>query len=150
MSEIKFKFNKPDDSPGFLLWQLTMLWQRKIKKVLDDLDLTHTQFVLLASLAWLEKEQELISQADIAAQSRTDRMMVSKIMQTLQAKGLINRHHHKTDTRLKSVTLTPVGRSVMQKALSLVERTDIDFFSVLGNRSGSFIYGMNTLIKQNQ
>ena len=150
MPEVKFKFNKPGESPGFLLWQLTMLWQRKIKEVLDQLDLTHTQFVLLATLAWLSGEKKTVSQADIAGHSRTDRMMVSKILQTLQDKGLIRRGQHESDTRAKAVTLTTRGRSVLQKALTLVENTDIKFFSVLGSQSGTFNAGMNKLIEKNK
>ena len=58
--EIDFHFKSPNDSPGFLLGQVTMLWQRKLKKVLDPLDLTHTQFVLLAALGWLSKNNNSV------------------------------------------------------------------------------------------
>jgi len=54
--EVEFSFKSPNDSPGYLLAHLTMLWQRKQKKALDPLDLTHTQFVLLASLSWLSSD----------------------------------------------------------------------------------------------
>jgi hypothetical protein len=39
----------PDKSPGFLLWQVTLRWQRKVTIALAPLDLTHVQFVLLAT-----------------------------------------------------------------------------------------------------
>ena len=52
---VNFQFQRPEDSPGYVLWQLTMAWQRLIKQQLDPLDLTHTQFVLLAALAWLSR-----------------------------------------------------------------------------------------------
>jgi len=55
--EIEFQFKSPNDSPGYLLGQVTMLWQRKQKRVLDPLDLTQTQFVLLAALGWLSKKE---------------------------------------------------------------------------------------------
>lgn len=41
----------PATSPGFLLWHVTLRWQRAITAALRPLDLTHVQFVLLAS-AW--------------------------------------------------------------------------------------------------
>ena len=56
--EIKFQFKSPNDSPGYLLGQVTLLWQRKQKRVLDPLQLTHTQFVLLAALGWLSKKND--------------------------------------------------------------------------------------------
>ena len=86
--KIKFQFKKPEDSPGYLLAQVTMLWQRKQKRVLDPLNLTHTQFVLLASLAWLSRENNAVTQTDIANQSNADRMMVSKVLRTLEEKKL--------------------------------------------------------------
>jgi DNA-binding MarR family transcriptional regulator len=49
MSDI-FKFETPSESNGFLLWKATNLWQREINKILKKFDLTHTQFVVLASL----------------------------------------------------------------------------------------------------
>ncbi|MDO7743938.1 MAG: MarR family transcriptional regulator, partial [Pedobacter sp.] len=82
--DIDFHFKSPDDSPGYLLGQLTTLWQRKLKRVLDPLDLTQTQFVLLAALAWLSKENDAVTQIDIANQGNADRMMVSKVLRTLE------------------------------------------------------------------
>ncbi|MFO1259445.1 MAG: hypothetical protein U1E78_13685 [Gammaproteobacteria bacterium] len=37
MSNLPFGFDTPQDSPGFLLWQTTMVWQRQIKKSLETL-----------------------------------------------------------------------------------------------------------------
>ena len=102
---IEFQFKKPEDSPGFLLAQVTMLWQRKLKRVLDPLNLTHTQFVLLSSLAWLSKENNPVTQVDIANLSNADRMMVSKVLRTLEEKKFITRNEHPVDhvfLRLKS------------------------------------------------
>ena len=146
---IEFKFTKPEESPGFLLWQVTMLWQRTIKRVLDPFEITHTQFVLLASLAWLSREKSIVNQADIAAQSRTDRMMVSKVLKTLQQKGLITRREVESDTRAKAITFTFRGSEIFQKALTVVEETDIKFFSVLGQRRTDFGEGMVSLLQQN-
>jgi aromatic ring-opening dioxygenase catalytic subunit (LigB family) len=50
-------YKESEDSPGFLLWQLTALWQRKLNTLLKDLDLTHAQFVVLMSAHWLVLRQ---------------------------------------------------------------------------------------------
>ena len=47
-SKAVFGFESPDDSPGFLLWQVTNLWQRRIRAALEPLGLTHVQFVFVA------------------------------------------------------------------------------------------------------
>ena len=147
--KIEFHFKKPEDSPGYLLGQLTSLWQRKQKRVLDPLDLTHTQFALLCALAWLSRDSDQVTQVDIANQGNADRMMVSKVLRTLEEKKFITRQEHPTDTRAKTIKLTPVGEKVLQKAISAVEAVDLDFFSKLGTGITSFNAKMVTLIDQN-
>lgn len=148
--KIEFHFKSPEDSPGYLLGQLTMLWQRKLKKVLDPLDLTQTQFVLLAALGWLSGTNDEVSQVDIARQSNSDRMMVSKVLRTLEEKDFITREGHETDTRAKIVRLTKRGEVVLQKALKEVEKGDLEFFSVLETKLPSFNSKMVKLIAENK
>lgn len=148
--KIEFKFKSPEESPGYLLGQLTTLWQRKQKKVLDPLNLTHTQFVLLAALGWLSIEKDNVTQVDIANQGNADRMMVSKVLRTLEEKKFISRQEHQTDTRAKVIKLTNEGAKVLQKALTAVENVDIDFFSVLGNDLTLFNQNMINLSEQNK
>lgn len=151
MSEkIEFHFKSPEESPGYLLGQLTMLWQRRQKKVLDPLDLTHTQFVLLAALAWLSRESDAVTQVDIARQSNADRMMVSKVLRTLEEKKFITRQEHEKDTRAKTIRLTTSGEIVLQKALKEVESTDLKFFSILETKLSSFNAVMSKLIEENK
>jgi len=149
-NSITFHFNKAEDSSGYLLWQVTTLWQRKIKRELDTIDLTHTQFVLLASLAWLSKNQEIVTQIEIANHSKTDRMMVSKVLRTLQEKGFITRKEHEIDTRAKAITLTETGGKILQRALTMVEQVDINFFSILKDEVKPFNRNMLELITENQ
>ncbi len=148
--KIEFKFKSPNESPGYLLANLTLLWQRKQKKTLDPLNLTHTQFVLLASLGWLSRENDLVTQVDIANQGNADRMMVSKVLRTLETKKFIQRQEHPTDTRAKIIKLTEEGAKILQKALIEVENADIEFFSVIGNRIDQFNKNMAELTINNQ
>jgi len=148
--EINFHFKSPKDSPGYLLGQLTMLWQRKLKKVLDPLDLTQTQFVLLAALGWLSKKSNSVTQVDIANQSNADRMMVSKVLRTLEEKGFITRQEHETDTRAKTIRLTEIGETVLQNGLVEVENADLDFFASLDENLSSFNSNMAKLIDKNK
>lgn len=148
--EIEFQYKSPNDSPGYLLGQLTMFWQRRQKKVLDPLDLTHTQFVLLASLGWLSKRSNTVTQVDIANQSNADRMMVSKVLRTLEDKKFITRQEHPTDTRAKIIQLTNTGETVLQKSLTEIENADFDFFSPIDENLVSFNSNMVKLIERNK
>lgn len=148
--EIDFHFKSPSDSPGYLLGQLTMFWQRKQKKVLDPLNLTQTQFVLLAALGWLSKKSNTVTQVDIANQSNADRMMVSKVLRTLEDKGFITRKAHETDTRSKIIRLTNKGEGVLQKAIIAVENADLDFFASLDTKFSLFNSIIVQLIDRNR
>jgi DNA-binding MarR family transcriptional regulator len=148
--KIEFHFKSPLDSPGYLLGQLTMLWQRKQKRVLDPLDLTPTQFVLLSALAWLSRESDNVTQVDIANQGNADRMMVSKVLRTLEEKKFITRKEHQTDTRAKTISLTETGKIVLQKAIICVENADLEFFSTLENDLPKFNSSMVALIEMNR
>lgn len=149
--KIDFQFKSPEDSPGYLLGQVTLLWQRKQKKVLDPLNLTQTQFVLLAALGWLSRENDNVTQIDIANQGNADRMMVSKVLRTLEEKKYISRQEHKTDTRAKVIKLTDNGANVLQEALAAIENADIEFFSIIGEEKlSTFNKNMVNIIKGNQ
>lgn len=148
--KIEFHFKSPLDSPGYLLGQLTMLWHRKLKRVLDPLDLTHTQFALLCALAWLAKESDSVTQVDIANQGNADRMMVSKVLRTLEEKKFITRNEHKTDTRAKTISLTEIGETVLQKAIIAVETADLTFFARLEKDLPHFNNNMASLIEMNK
>jgi len=148
--KIEFHFKSPNESPGYLLGHVTMLWQRKQKKVLDPLNLTQTQFVLLAALGWLSRESNAVTQVDIANQSNADRMMVSKVLRTLEEKKFITRQEHEVDTRAKTIKLTKEGTEVLQKAIVKVENADIEFFSAIETRLPSFNASMIKLIDVNK
>lgn len=148
--DIEFHFKSPEDSPGYLLGQLTMLWQRKQKRVLDPLDLTQTQFVLLAALAWLSKKSDNVTQIDIANQGNADRMMVSKVLRTLEEKKFLTRKEHKTDTRAKTINLTSLGAATLQKALIAIETADLEFFSHPGMDILALNAAMTKLINDNK
>jgi len=141
------RFEQADDSPGFLLWQLTNLWQQRIRSVLTPLGITHVQFVLLASIAWLENTEKLLSQATLARHAHTDIMMTSQVVRTLEGKGFLTRTAHPTDSRAKVVALTEEGRAIAQQAMSVVEAMDDQFFQVLGEQSPTLVGLMKQIIR---
>ncbi len=141
-----FSFQKANDSTGFLLWQTHNLWQREIKKSLKEFDLTHTQFVVLASAYWLILQNGTITQIDIAQHAKIDVMMTSNVVRTLERKRLIIREEHATDTRAKVVVLTEKGLEVLNAAVKRVEKFDRFFFKKLEN-IGAFNEELLRLLK---
>jgi MarR family transcriptional regulator, organic hydroperoxide resistance regulator len=131
--EQAFRVETAEDSSGFLLWQVTTLWQRGIKKALDTIDLTHPQFVVLASLLWLSGKQTDVTQIDLSGHSKIDPMTTSGIVRTLEKKRLLERHEHHKDTRAKTVSLTESGIAVTKEAVRIIEAFDQSFFEKLGS-----------------
>jgi DNA-binding MarR family transcriptional regulator len=143
------RFDRAEDSPGFLLWQLTNLWQQRMRSALAPLGITHVQFVLLVSVAWLENSDKLVSQASLSRHAHTDVMMTSQVVRTLEEKGLLTRAMHPTDTRARVVSLTAEGRKVAQQAVTVVEAADEQFFRELGGQASDFARSMQLLIRAN-
>jgi len=131
MADPAFGFEKPEHSPGFLLWQTMVTWQRRIKKALDPYDISHAQFVILANVLWFEGVKQTPTQILIVRSTKLDKMTVSKSLKKLVAQGLIKRAEHQDDTRAKSVHLTTKGKTMAFKLVPIVEKIDEVFFGVM-------------------
>jgi DNA-binding MarR family transcriptional regulator len=118
----------PVASPGFLLWHLTLAWQRAVTAVLEPLDLTHVQFVLLACAWWLASQGQVPNQLQLARQAGTDVKMTSQVVRRLEAKGLLDRQVDPDDTRARRLRLTAEGDRLARRAIAAVEQADAEFF----------------------
>jgi DNA-binding MarR family transcriptional regulator len=138
MKDIAWKkishFEGPEQSPGFLLWQVSTKWRREIEAALATLSLTHPQFVLLASIGWLTRNQSIVTQVELARYCGTDINMTSQVLRTLEQKGYIERHRREGDERSKLPRLTEKGSKLVGQAIPLVEKVDNDFFGKLGTK----------------
>lgn len=141
-----FSVETPEESSGFLLWQVTNLWQREIRKALEKYELTHSQFVLLASMLWLSQQKLSVTQVLLSNHTKIDPMTTSTVLRTLQKKGLIQRQEHETDTRAKTVELTTAGQKMAKLAVKTVEHFDGQFFGPLGEKTASFNKKLHSLL----
>lgn len=126
-----FKFAEADDSPGFLLWQTTITWQRLIKKELEKFNISHAQFVILAITLWLNSKNENTTQMLIVKLSKLDKMTVSQSLKKLTDMDLIKRSEDESDTRVKKIFLTKKGNNLASKLIPIVENIDSNFFDKL-------------------
>jgi len=115
-------------SPGFLLWRATLRWQRLMVDTLKPFDLTHVQFVLLASTWWLCENGGPPRQRDLAEHAGTDPMMTSQVVRALAEAGLVTRTADPQDARAILVATTRAGRALAPRAVSAVEAADRAFF----------------------
>ena len=113
-------------------------WHSMIKKELKKMNLTHPQFVVLASLAYLLQDSDEVTQVMISKLSGIDVMTVSQILNLLEKNDFVKRKEHSRDTRAKAVILNKKGEEILQKAVPLVEQIDENFFEKLDTDEGQF------------
>lgn len=145
-----FSVEQAHDSSGFLLWQVTVLWQRQIASALRPHGLTQVQFVLLASTLWLSQSESSITQVRLAKHAKLDIMMTSQVLRTLERKGWLMRELHPTDSRAKIITLTEQGIEIARIAIPVVEQIDRDFFASQTLSQHEFNLALQQLIIQGE
>lgn len=142
------EFESADASPGLLLWRVTLAWQRHMRAALAPHDLTHVQFVLLASVWWLVDHGGPPSQQRLAAHAGTDPMMTSQVVRKLADRGLLTRTPDPEDARARLLDITAAGRDVLAGALADVEAADRAWFGGLGRGYDDFLGGLRKLDEQ--
>jgi len=133
MTAPKSRLPGPERSPGFLLWRVTLAWQRAMRAALAPHDLTHVQFVLLTTTWWLTRAGELPTQRQLAERAGTDTMMTSQVVRKLADRGLLARADDPADARAKRLRITPDGLELVARALKDVEAADAAFFEGVGD-----------------
>jgi DNA-binding MarR family transcriptional regulator len=117
-----------------------------MRSVLAPYGLTHVQFVLLASLWWLQDHGDRPpTQARLAEQAGTDPMMTSQVTRKLEARGLLERGLDPVDARTRQLRLTAAGGALVASALADVEATDEDYFGAIGDGCDAFLDALGTL-----
>ncbi|WP_374122521.1 MarR family winged helix-turn-helix transcriptional regulator [Leptotrichia hongkongensis] len=143
----KYKDNS-EKSTGLLFMRVYNKWHSMIKKELKKMNLTHPQFVVLASLAYLSQDSNEVTQVMISKLSGIDVMTVSQILNLLEKNDFVKRKEHSRDTRAKSVILNKKGEEALQKAVPLVEKIDEIFFEKLDTDEEQFKHFLVRLNEQ--
>lgn len=78
-------------------------------------------------------DRESASPSDIAAALGMTRGAISKLVDRLATKGLVERTARNEDRRYQSVALTRAGRALTPKLAFLADRNDDEVFSVLSD-----------------
>ncbi|MFI7586832.1 MarR family winged helix-turn-helix transcriptional regulator [Spongisporangium articulatum] len=132
MAGLDTRHSSAEESPGLLLWQVTNRWQAAQRAALKPFGLTHVQFVLLASLTYLEPALDgPVSQRRLADHAATDPMMTSQVLRVLEQRGLVVRHPDPADARARALRVTSAGAELANRAVVAVEACDVEFFGPL-------------------
>jgi len=97
-------------SPGYLLKRAHSALIDRIEPVIQARGLTFTQYVALMYL----REGLVISASVLCAQLRHDSGALTRIIDQLEARGLVQRERSRTDRRSVLLQLTEAGRTTVE------------------------------------
>ena len=135
--------------PGYLLWQVSKLWQRKLNVGLSDLGLSSTQAVILINIPRLNQENKTVTQTLLAEVTKIDRMTLSQSIRTLERKGLIKRVVAASNKRAYHVELTDAGDGIARQAIERIIAAHQEFFDPLKSDAEQYVAFTQRLIKAN-
>lgn len=128
---------------GYYLWRSANMWSRQLDIAFQDIDLTHSKFLILISIKKLSRKHDFVTQNMISIDKGVNINVVSRIVRTFEERGLIIRRANPNDTRAKSLELTTEGKTILEKARKRIQTSINKFFEPIGG--GDELY--NILIK---
>lgn len=90
---------------------------RKYKPLLDELDLTYTQYITMMAM-W---EHEQLSAKELGTILYLDSGTLTPVLKTLEKKGFVERQRSKDDERSLIISLTQDGKALQDRAASIPE-----------------------------
>jgi DNA-binding MarR family transcriptional regulator len=127
-SSFSSRYAGAESSPGFLLWKVANLHQTLQRRALAELELTPTQFSVLACFGDLSSKGP-VTQSDVCRHAALDKMLVSDATRALITKGLLTRVASQVDRRSAVISLTDAGWAQCNRALQIIEPLDRAFFA---------------------
>jgi DNA-binding MarR family transcriptional regulator len=132
--------------PGFLLWQVSKLWQRRLNASLKDLGISGTQAVILGNIVRFDGQGEKATQILLSRLTKVDPMTVSQALRTLEKKKLVRRIVPKEDRRAFYVLPTAKGVNVTAQALERFIEAHLEFFGPISDSVDAFAKILQTLV----
>lgn len=97
----------------FPLYAVSNMITRKYKPLLDQLDLTYTQYIVMMVL-W---EEEQVNEKHLCEALSLKSNTITPLLKKLEAKGYIKKSKDSNDERHIVISLTEAGRKLQDKAL---------------------------------
>ncbi|TPW27696.1 MarR family winged helix-turn-helix transcriptional regulator [Pararhizobium mangrovi] len=129
----------PEHAVGFVLWRVVHRYQREVDRALSNVELTHLQFTTLMLVAWLSRQGEVATQAEIARFGDIHPMQVSHMLKALETKRMVERTPSATNVRANWVQITPGGVAVLREALPLAIEVQRRMFGEEGRPGGDLL-----------
>ena len=110
-----FELLKLNNQVCFPLYACSKELVRQYGPYLKELDLTYTQYIAMMVL-W---EREVVSSRELAGCLHLDYGTLTPVLKRLEHAGYIRKERSDTDERLLTLTLTPEGRKLKERAVHI-------------------------------
>ncbi|OUW94978.1 MAG: hypothetical protein CBD97_03915 [Pelagibacteraceae bacterium TMED237] len=130
---------------SILIWQISNLWQSKIRILLRNSNITFNEYLILETLYNLKNQNNNISQTDICKNSSIDRSVISLKISTLEQKKLINRSQP-LNRRSDHLTLTIKGNLLVESLINDVQNQENLIFEKLDSEIYNFTNSLKLLL----
>lgn len=115
---------------GYLLMTSANAWRTSLARRLTPLDLTPSQFFILATTYHRHRSQKPpLSQRQIAERTGLDVNVVSQVVRTLERRTILERRRHPDDSRAHEVTLSEQGLALAKSSTAVARRLNAEFFA---------------------
>jgi len=111
----KYDALKLENQLCFPLYACSKEVVRRYKPLLDEIDLTYTQYITMMVM-W---EKQCINVKELGACLYLDSGTLTPVLKVLEKKGYVNRTRSKEDERVLNVTVTDLGMQLRDKAAEI-------------------------------
>ena len=126
---------------GLLVWQVSNLWQNKLRHILKLYKLTLNEYLVLESINELSKHIIILNQNIVSSFSGINVSVVSVVLKLLERKKFIKRSIDK-DNRKKTIEMLSNGKKAFNVIYPLIILEEENIFAKLQNEK---IYFTNFL-----
>ena len=135
----------PERSIGFLVSDVGRLLRRRFNRRAEGLGLSQAQWSALASLA----REQGVNQSTLAARLEIQPITLARLIDQLQASGLVERRQDPEDRRAFRLYLTPAARPLIGRMWELASDTRDEALAGLGTRQQQMLISCLQHMKRN-
>ena len=114
---------RPEESAAYLMKQVLALMSTEVERELEHSALTSAQWQPLFKLHFGQAS----TVAELARECRLDTGAMTRMLDRLEAKGLVTRERSSTDRRVVNLALTDAGREAAQQIPAVLSKVQNNF-----------------------
>ena len=130
---------------GLLIWQVSNLWQSRLRKILKKYNLTLNEYLIIESIIKLANYKTELYQNEISIYAGIDFSVSSVIFKLLEEKKIVSRVYT-NDNRKKNIKVLPNGTNLYKMISPLINDEEKKIFSKLQNENYNYTDSLKLLL----